>query len=376
MSSQIGLVVFLLITFAVFSFFVFALLRARQKRRAEFQEPEAKNFEKNLEPEKESPPLEKLPALVEPVVTTPVVVDEHLTLGLRRTHDSLLGRLGSLFSDKQIPSDLVDRVEEVLLTSDVGIRTTQALMGEVRQQLSRHELKDQQTLFSMLETRIREVLMQTVTSHWQLVNSKPAVVLMVGVNGVGKTTTIGKLAAHFRSEGKQVMVAAGDTFRAAAVEQLKIWAQRTGCAFYSGATGKDPASVIFEACQQAQKENVDVLLADTAGRLHTKSDLMEELKKVKRVVGKVIANAPHETFLVLDATTGQNALVQARQFHEAIGLSGIVLTKLDGTAKGGVVVAIASELNIPIRFVGVGEKIDDLRLFNPEQFAHALFAAT
>lgn len=302
--------------------------------------------------------------------------DVALSRGLTRTKDGLLSKLSGLFGGgKAIPEDLLVRVEEVLLTSDVGVKTTTALLERLKERLSKNQLADEQALFGALEEEIGQLLGQRSREPWTLSNKRPFVILMVGVNGVGKTTTIGKLAGKFRQDGLKVLVAAGDTFRAAAADQLKIWSERTGAEYYAGKANQDPASVVFEAIEQGKKSGVDVILCDTAGRLHTKANLMDELKKVKRVIGKVIPDAPHEIFLVVDGTTGQNAVAQAREFNEAMGLTGIVLTKLDGTAKGGVVVAIESELGLPIRFIGVGESVDDLRTFSPEDFASALFAA-
>jgi fused signal recognition particle receptor len=398
-SSNFGGLVAGLIAFAVFAFFVFALIRANKRKRAALDALERRELgtppedlekndkalqqttgvEKAPEEEIEEAPQPAAPELVPvkaPPEPHPVAepTDERLAAGLQRTKEGLLSRISGLFTSKEIPADLLHQIEAILLTSDIGVKTTTRLLAAVKEQLSKKELKDQQTLVRAIEGEVRSVLAQTYQGEWHLPDLKPTVLLMVGVNGVGKTTTIGKLAAKFTGEGKKVLVAAGDTFRAAAADQLKIWAERAGAEYYAGAAGKDPASVVFEACEQGKKSGVDIVLADTAGRLHTKTNLMDELKKVKRVIGKVVDGAPHEVFLVVDGTTGQNAVSQAREFNEALGLTGIVLTKLDGTAKGGVIVAIAAELNVPIRFVGVGETADDLRRFDPKTFTKALFA--
>lgn len=265
----------------------------------------------------------------------------------------------------------------ILLTADVGIEATDRIIQNLTDQVSRKELKDPQALIDALKTQLQEILdpmsRPLEIDDFLQTNDGPYVILMVGINGVGKTTTIGKLAKKFQMEGKSVMLAAGDTFRAAAVEQLQTWGERNNVPVISQKTGADSAAVTFDAVQSAKAKNIDVLIADTAGRLHTQSNLIEELKKVKRVIGKVDATAPHEVMLVIDAGTGQNALNQTKQFHEAVGVSGITLTKLDGTAKGGIVYALAEQCQVPIRFIGVGEKIDDLRPFDSKDFTAALF---
>lgn len=274
---------------------------------------------------------------------------------------------------KEIDQDLLDDLEMLLLTADVGIDATDQIIQNLTQQVSRKELKDPHALIDSLKIQLRTML-EPVSQPLSIPKSeKPFVILMVGVNGVGKTTTIGKLAKKFQQEGKSVMLAAGDTFRAAAVEQLQTWGERNHVPVIAQGTGSDSAAVIFDAVQSAQARKIDVLIADTAGRLHTQSNLMEELKKVKRVIAKVDVSAPHEVMLVLDASTGQNALSQAKQFHEAMGLTGLVISKLDGTAKGGIVFSLAQQLGIPVRFIGVGETIDDLRVFNANEFTDALF---
>ncbi|BBP42510.1 signal recognition particle-docking protein FtsY [Thiosulfativibrio zosterae] len=279
-----------------------------------------------------------------------------------------------LLGRKEIDRDFLDELEMILLTADVGLDATDKIIGNLTQQLSRKELKDPEALIHSLKNQLKQLL-EPVQSPLKIEppTDGPFVILMVGVNGVGKTTTIGKLAKKFQNEGKSVMLAAGDTFRAAAVEQLQTWGERNKVPVIAQKTGADSAAVIFDAIQSAKAKKIDVLIADTAGRLHTQSNLMEELRKVKRVIQKVDASAPHEVMLVLDAGTGQNAINQAKQFHEAMHLTGLTLTKLDGTAKGGVIFALAQQLGIPVRFIGVGEAIDDLRPFNANDFAEALF---
>lgn len=298
--------------------------------------------------------------------------------GLSKTRQSFTESIASLvLGKKEIDEDLLDDLEMVLLTADVGVDATDRIISNLTQQVSRKELKDPQALITALKEQLEEIIhpmsrpLEIDTFLQQ--NGGPFVILMVGINGVGKTTTIGKLAKKYQLEGKSVMLAAGDTFRAAAVEQLQTWGERNNVPVMAQKTGADSAAVIFDAIQSAKAKNIDVLIADTAGRLHTQSNLMEELKKVKRVMSKVDETAPHEVMLVIDAGTGQNALNQAKQFSEAVEVSGITLTKLDGTAKGGIVYALAEQQQIPIRFIGVGESIDDLRPFNSKDFTEALF---
>jgi len=297
-----------------------------------------------------------------------------LAPGLARTRSGFVARLGAIFSGrKQIDPAVVDEIEKVLLTADIGVKTSQKLLEEIRSSLSRSELKDPDAVWAFLRQRSTEML-SLPAPPVDFDAAKPFVLLVIGVNGSGKTTTIGKLAAKLAADGKKVMMAAGDTFRAAAAEQLEVWAGRTGAAIVRGKEGVDPSSVIFDGIKKAATEGYDVAIADTAGRLHTKTDLMQELQKVRRVVGKAAAGAPHETWLVIDSTSGQNAIAQAQIFTEAMSVSGIVLTKLDGTAKGGVILGIADQLKIPVRYVGVGEKLEDLRPFDPAEFVEALFA--
>lgn len=310
------------------------------------------------------------------VVEAPVSFFARVKQGLSRTRAGLSdGLAGLLLGKKTIDDDLLDEVETQLLTADVGVEATRKILDAITVRLKRKELADSDALYKALQQEMAAILQKADGGGGLHIDTskKPYVILMVGVNGVGKTTTIGKLAKKLQLDGKSVMLAAGDTFRAAAVEQLQVWGERNNIAVVAQHSGADSASVIFDALQSAKAKGVDVLIADTAGRLHTKSNLMDELGKVKRVMGKLDPTAPHEVMLVLDAGTGQNALNQAQQFHEAVGVTGLTLTKLDGTAKGGIVFAIAAKMQLPIRFIGVGEKIDDLRAFEAEPFVKALF---
>ncbi len=301
-----------------------------------------------------------------------------LFAGLSRTRASLSEGLGSLLLGKKaIDQELLDELETRLLTADVGIKATAAILDELTARLKRKELADSDALYVALKEILRNLLKPCeVPLAIPAALGKPFVILMVGVNGVGKTTTIGKLARRFQLEGRSVLLAAGDTFRAAAVEQLQAWGDRNDVAVVAQHTGADSASVIFDAYQSARAKGVEVLIADTAGRLHNKSNLMQELEKVVRVLKKLDADIPHEVLLVLDATTGQNALNQARSFTESVKVSGLVLSKLDGTAKGGMVFALAKELALPLRFIGIGEQADDLRPFVAESFVEALFGGS
>ena len=296
-----------------------------------------------------------------------------LAPGLARTRAGWVSRLGQLFAGKrEIDPALVEEIEKVLLTADIGVRTSQKLLEEIRSSLGRKELAEPSAVWSFLRKRSADFL-RVDAPPVDFSRSKPFVLLTIGVNGSGKTTTIGKLASKLRSEGKTVLLAAGDTFRAAATEQLEIWGGRVGAPVVRGKEGSDPSSVVFEGIKRAGSEHIDVVIADTAGRLHTKSDLMEELQKVRRVAGKALDGAPHETWLVIDATSGQNAIAQAQIFAQAMSVTGIVLTKLDGTAKGGVILGITDQLGIPVRYIGVGERVEDLREFDAEEFVEALF---
>lgn len=298
-----------------------------------------------------------------------------LKKGLSKTRHQLGDGIARvLLGKKEINKELMDELETLLISADLGIDTTQLLLKLLTEELQRKELSDGDAVYQALKEQLLKLIQQDeVNLSEKMQGHTPFVLLMVGVNGAGKTTTIGKLAKQFQQQGKKVMLAAGDTFRAAAIEQLQVWGERNQIPVISQHAGADSASVIFDAYQSAKARKMDVLIADTAGRLHTQSNLMEELKKVKRVLQKIDAKAPHEVMLVLDASTGQNALNQARQFDEAVQLTGITMTKLDGTAKGGIVFAIANDLGIPFRFLGVGEGIDDLKPFDAAQFVGALF---
>jgi fused signal recognition particle receptor len=296
-----------------------------------------------------------------------------LRKGLTQTRSGFVARLAALFTGKkEIDPNLLSELEEVMLTSDVGVKTTQAILNRIRDGMKKEELKDASAVWAAVRAEAARIL--SVGDGTGLRDAgKPTVVLMVGVNGVGKTTTIGKLATKAKAEGKTVLLAAGDTFRAAAVQQLEVWASRTASQIVKGKEGADPGAVAYEATSKAKESNVDLLFVDTAGRLQTKVPLMDEIKKIRKTIAKALDGAPHETLLVLDATTGQNALTQAAMFKEAVDITGIVLTKLDGTAKGGIVLAICDELKVPVRYVGLGERAEDLREFDPDAFVEALF---
>ncbi len=297
---------------------------------------------------------------------------DRLKEGLAKTRKSLIGKVEAIFTGRKIDEETLEELEETLITSDIGTKATAEIVELLRDKARRGEIRDSDNVRELLKREMTAIL----GPSQPLVPSgeKPFVILTVGVNGVGKTTTIGKLAGRFISEGKSVLLAAADTFRAAAIEQLEIWARRTGAQIVKHQSGSDPAAVAFDSIEASRSRNIDVVIIDTAGRLHTKSPLMEELKKVRRVIDKSLPGAPHETLLVVDATTGQNAMKQAEMFHSTVGITGIALTKLDGTAKGGIVFAIRKELGIPIRLIGVGEGIEDLRDFDSKEFVEALFS--
>lgn len=293
--------------------------------------------------------------------------------GLTKTRHQFgdsIGRL--LLGRKEINPEILEELENILLSADLGIATTEKIVSQLSERLARKQLADGQAVFAALKEELLQLL-QVDGKPLSLDAAKPFVILMIGVNGAGKTTTIGKLANRYQAEGKKVMLAAGDTFRAAAVEQLKVWGERNQIPVIAQKNGADSASVVFDALQAAKAREMDVLIADTAGRLHTQGNLMEELKKIKRVMHKIDPEAPHETMLVLDASIGQNALSQARQFHKDIDITGITMTKLDGSAKGGILFAIADELQVPFRYIGVGEGLEDLRPFDAAQFISAIF---
>jgi len=314
-------------------------------------------------PENASPPPEERPGFL-----------ARLRKRLNRGNSWLSYDLAELFRGRQIDAAILDELETRLITADVGIEATERILGELRRRVARKELANVEALIEALRRSIVEILAPVARPLVIDRSHRPFVILVVGVNGSGKTTTIGKLARRCTEGGLSVLVAAGDTFRAAAIEQLKVWAERTGAAFAAQHPGADPGAVVFDALAAARARGSDVVLADTAGRLHSQSHLMEELRKVKRVIQRADASAPHEVLLVLDANQGQNALAQARQFSQAVGVTGLTLTKLDGTAKGGIVVAIANELRIPIRYVGIGESAEDFGEFDADAFAAALVA--
>ena len=298
---------------------------------------------------------------------------DRLKKGLAKTRETFTNKIEKLIIGyADIDDDLLDELEETLIMSDVGVKTTERLMADVRKGIKKKDINTPEDLKPFLAEKISEIL-STGSDETRIASAGPTVLLVIGVNGVGKTTTIGKLAAYYKEQGKSVMLAAADTFRAAAIDQLQIWGDRTGVPVIRHEEGSDPAAVAFDAVKAARVRGVDILIIDTAGRLHTKSNLMEELKKIHRVIRREIAEAPHETLLVLDATTGQNAISQADLFQKAAAITGIVLTKLDGTAKGGVIIGLKSELSLPVKWVGVGEGVDDLRPFIAKDFARALF---
>ncbi|KPB74012.1 signal recognition particle-docking protein FtsY [Pseudomonas cannabina] len=321
------------------------------------------------------PALVPAPAPVQEPENAKVGFFARLKQGLSKTSASIGEGMASLFLGKKaIDDDLLEEIETRLLTADVGVEATSVIIQSLTQKVARKQLTDAQALYTSLQGELAAMLKPVEQPLVIKAEHKPFVILVVGVNGAGKTTTIGKLAKKLQLEGKKVMLAAGDTFRAAAVEQLQVWGERNHIPVIAQHTGADSASVIFDAVQAAKARGIDVLIADTAGRLHTKDNLMEELKKVRRVIGKLDADAPHEVLLVLDAGTGQNAINQAKQFNQTVTLTGLALTKLDGTAKGGVIFALAKQFGLPIRYIGVGEGIDDLRTFEAEPFVQALFA--
>ncbi len=309
-----------------------------------------------------------------PAEEEPARLLQRVKQGLAKTRSSLVGRVDALLgSHASLGDEFIEELEEILITADFGMQTTQSLVQALTGRLKEIDPNEPGQLHAVLGEEIRARL-KTGKPDWPTPDSGPLVIMVVGVNGVGKTTTIGKLAKQFTDQGKKVVLGAGDTFRAAAAEQLEVWGERSGAEVVRHAEGSDPAAVAFDSAKAAVARNADVLILDTAGRLHTKVNLMEELKKVRRVVDREIPGAPHETLLVLDATTGQNALIQARTFQAAVEVSGIALTKLDGTAKGGIVVAISSQLDLPVRLIGVGEGVADLRPFDADEFVAALFA--
>ncbi len=303
----------------------------------------------------------------------PASLAERLRQGVAKTRERLLGGLGRIvLGRKELDSTALEELEEVLLSADMGLQTATRLIKALEARLRRDELKDPALLKSALQAEVVNIMGRSYAAP-NLAGKRPAVVLFAGVNGSGKTTTIGKLGAQARHAGQRVLLAAGDTFRAAAAEQLAGWAERAGCDLFRQAEGANPSGVVYQAVERGLREGYDLVLCDTAGRLHTKAHLMEELKKIKRVIGKLIPDAPHETWLVLDANNGQNAIHQTRDFNEAVGVTGLIVTKLDGTARGGVIVGIVNEFDLPVRYIGVGEGVEDLRPFDAQAFARSLF---
>jgi fused signal recognition particle receptor len=335
-------------------------------------EPETRPSTRPAPPSRREAPSAKAP---ERPSTPPKARDvSNLRRGLAKSRDAegFFGRLRALFAGKkELSPDLAAQIEEVLLSSDVGVETTAALLDHIKATLAKGDLSDPELVWSELRAECLKMLEGSASGALEL-SARPTVVLMVGVNGAGKTTTIGKLATKLNASGKKCVLAAGDTFRAAAVQQLVVWGERVGCEVVRGKDGADPGSVVFDAIKKAQEVGADVVLADTAGRLHTKSNLMSEMKKIAKTAEKALPGAPHEILLVVDSTNGQNAFAQAKEFKEALPLTGIVLTKLDGTAKGGVVLGVANGLRLPVRYVGLGERPDDLHEFSPESFVEAL----
>ena len=296
---------------------------------------------------------------------------EKLKKGLFKTKDAIVGKIDTLFKKfVKVDEDLFDELEELLISADIGVNTTEEILDELRENVKENKIKEPEEV----KNELLSILRRMVGEHEPLkLDTKPSVILVIGVNGVGKTTSIGKIAAELKREGKKVVVAAADTFRAAAAEQLTVWCERAGVDIIKQAAGADPASVVFDAINAVKSRKADVLIIDTAGRLHNKKNLMDELAKIDRVINRELAGCSKETLLVLDATTGQNAVSQAKEFKEASKITGLVLTKLDGTAKGGIIISIKQELGMPVKFIGVGEQIDDMKPFNAQEFANALF---
>lgn len=397
------ILVYVLLGLVVLAGIYFAFLRKKPEElppappvKGELPEPKAKAKVLEAPPEKVGPelpskpeatpkptaqPAAKAAAAVPAKVEAPAVEQAKpiskkdvagLRKGLTATRGGFIARLKALFvGKKEIDPAILEQMEEIMLSSDIGVKTTQSILGRLRDRLEKNELGDEDAVWAAL--RAEAIAILEIGGGALKSAGKPTVVLMVGVNGVGKTTTIGKLATRAKDDGKKVMLAAGDTFRAAAVQQLEVWGKRVGADVVRGKEGADPGAVAFDATNKAKESGVDFLFVDTAGRLHTKAPLMDEIKKVRKTIAKALDGAPHETLLVLDATTGQNALTQAALFKDALDLTGLVLTKLDGTAKGGIVLGICDELKVPVRYVGLGERAEDLREFHAEEFVEALF---
>jgi fused signal recognition particle receptor len=359
----------LAIAFVVLALIMFVLRRASLKS----QQKAPETAKERLEAEARPAPAKKVEPAAAPAEEKPAdETTEAYKAGLAKTRGGFVARIGKLFGKKQIDAATVDELEEVLFTADIGPRAADRIFQAVKTGLSKQDLEDADKIWAQIKKTSKEIL--SVDAKPVDMSKKPFVLLVLGVNGVGKTTTIGKLASKWKAEGKKIVLAAGDTFRAAATEQLEEWAKRAEVDIVKGKPQGDPSSVIFDAIKKGVDEGYDIVICDTAGRLHSNAGLMDELKKVRRVADKALAGAPHETWMVLDATTGQNAISQAKTFKADMEISGIVLTKLDGSAKGGVVLGICDELKVPVRFIGVGEKIGDLRPFDPNAFVEALFA--
>lgn len=320
---------------------------------------------------------EKVNSVVEKAVE--VIKIDKLKDGLAKTRKSFIHRFAAVIGvGRKIDDKLLEEIEEILITADIGVQTTEEIIAKIKVRVKKEGFENAEDVYKLIKEEIHEILIQSPSAHNDAIyqindENKPHVILVIGVNGVGKTTTIGKLAYNYKNAGKEVLIGAADTFRAAANEQLEIWAKRAGVGIVQQAQGADPAAVAFDTLKSAIANNKDVVIIDTAGRLHNKTNLMQELEKISRVIKKLKPDAPNDVFLALDATTGQNAIVQAKEFSKVAPITGIILTKLDGTAKGGVVIPIANELKIPVRYIGVGEKIDDLQIFDPTYFIEALF---
>jgi len=339
------------------------LEKAQARREAKPAEPEPEPV-----PEEKPPPPKPKPK-PKPAAPPPTTLEQ----GLKKTREGFVTRLSRMFGRAKLSEDELEEIEEILFTADIGVRTSQKLIDFLQNELDKKDRADPSKLLAALKEKIESMLAIKAAPIDREVN-RPHVILVVGVNGTGKTTSIGKLAMKFKQSGKKVVLAAADTFRAAADEQLTIWGDRAGAQVISGQSGGDPGAVVYDAISAARSQNADIVIADTAGRLHTKANLIEELKKVHRVCDKAMEGAPHEVILVLDATTGQNAINQAKQFHKALNVTGIVLTKLDGTAKGGVIIGICDTFGLPVNYIGIGEHLDDLRPFDPTLFVKALFS--
>jgi len=367
-------ILFSIIALAVITFVIsFDLIRAKQGRSKPSKVEQKSHSTKGAVNALKQAQINASPKQ-EPTKQAPKNILSRMKQGLGRTRGQLTDGLSQIFlGKKQIDEELLEDIETQLLTADIGIEATAQIIQSITEKAERNELKDAAGVYTLLKQELSDLLNSSQAPLEIDNQNQPFVILVVGVNGVGKTTTIGKMAKRFQNQGKSVMLAAGDTFRAAAVEQLQVWGERNNVQVVAQHTGADSASVIFDAIESAKAKGIDIVIADTAGRLQNKDNLMSELEKVVRVMRKLDDSAPHEVMLVLDACTGQNALTQAQVFQQAVGVTGISLTKLDGTAKGGVIFAIAKQLNLPIRFIGVGEQIDDLRPFNSDEFVTALF---